>query len=125
MLKICVEGWRGINHSFSIVNQNQLLELLKLPVNLKIRDIPYFDKNWSLKNNPDGFLVSEKKIKRLQNQLILEKAENENLRNRMRQLKNENIRIQSELSRNQLEMSNKVRGLTNENQHLQSSLDSA
>ena len=38
MLKICVEGWRGINHSFSIVNQNQLLELLKLPINLKIRD---------------------------------------------------------------------------------------
>ncbi len=49
MLKICVEGWRGINHSFSIVNQNQLLELLKLPINLKIRDIPYFNKNWSLK----------------------------------------------------------------------------
>ena len=62
MLKICVEGWRGINHSFSIVNQNQLLELLKLPINLKIRDIPYFNKNWSLKKNPDGFLVSEKKI---------------------------------------------------------------
>ena len=62
MLKICVEGWRGINHSFSIVNQNQLLELLKLPINLKIRDIPYFNKNWSLKKNPDGFVVSEKKI---------------------------------------------------------------
>ena len=61
MLKICVEGWRGINHSFSIVNQNQLLELLKLPINLKIRYIPYFNKNWSLKKNPDGFLVSEKK----------------------------------------------------------------
>ena len=62
MLKICVEGWRGINHSFSIVNQNQLLELLKLPINLKIRDIPYFDKNWSPKKNTDSFLESEKKI---------------------------------------------------------------
>ena len=62
MLKICVEGWRGINHSFSIVNQNQLLELLKLPINLKIRDIPYSNKNWSLQKNPDGFLESERKI---------------------------------------------------------------
>ena len=60
MLKICVEGWRGINHSFSIVNQNQLLEFLKLPINLKIRDIPYFNKNWSLQKNSDGFLESER-----------------------------------------------------------------
>ena len=62
MLKICVEGWRKINHSYSIVNQNQLLELLKLPINLKIRDIPYFDKNWSPQKNSDSFSESDRKI---------------------------------------------------------------
>ena len=62
MLKICVEGWRRINHSYSIVNQNQLLELLKLPINLKIRDIPYFDKNWSPQKNSDSFSESDRKI---------------------------------------------------------------
>ena len=61
MLKICVEGWRGINHSFSIVNQNQLLELLKLPIDLKIRDIPYFNKNWSLKKILMVFQYQKKK----------------------------------------------------------------
>ena len=59
----------------------------------------------------------------LQIQLNSEKVENENLRNRIRQLENENIRIQSESSQNQREMANKVRGLTNENQSLRSSLD--
>ena len=65
----------------------------------------------------------EGNIKTLKNQLNSEKAENENLRNRIRQLENENARIQSESSRNQREMSNKVGDLTIKNQDLQRSLD--
>ena len=70
-----------------------------------------------------NFQSANGNIKTLQNQLNSEKAENENLRNRIRQLETENTRIQSGSSRNQREMSNKVRSLTNENQNLQSSLD--
>ena len=28
-MNILIEGWRGINHSFSLVNQWQIIELLK------------------------------------------------------------------------------------------------
>ena len=62
MLKICVEGWRGINHSYAIVNQNQLIELAKLPIELKFRDIPFFNKDWSEYKNPDGFSKADKRI---------------------------------------------------------------
>ena len=63
-------------------------------------------------------------IRTFQTQLISEKAENENLRNRIRQLENEKTRIQSESSRNQKESTSKVRYLTYKNQRLRSSLES-
>jgi glycosyltransferase involved in cell wall biosynthesis len=46
-MRIIVEGWRFLPHSYAIVNQFQLLEMLKYP-NLEIfhKDIPYLDENW-------------------------------------------------------------------------------
>ena len=62
MLKICIEGWRGINHSYSIVNQNQLIELSKLPIDLRFRDVSFSDKNWNNNKNADGFSKDDKRI---------------------------------------------------------------
>ena len=62
MLKICIEGWRGINHSYSIINQNQLIELSKLPIDLRFRDVSFPDKNWNKNKNADGFSKDDKRI---------------------------------------------------------------
>jgi glycosyltransferase involved in cell wall biosynthesis len=51
---ICVEGWRGINHSYSLVNDWQLLELLRRPVSLWHRDMPFFDPKWNTMVNCSG-----------------------------------------------------------------------
>jgi hypothetical protein len=46
-MRIIVEGWRFLPHSYAIANQFQLLEMLKYP-NLEIfhKDIPFLDENW-------------------------------------------------------------------------------
>ncbi len=46
-MRILVEGWRFVPHSFAIANQFQLLELLQRS-NLELyhRDMPYFDPEW-------------------------------------------------------------------------------
>ena len=53
--KLLVEGWRGINHSYAMVNQFQLLELKKLPLDLYHNDIPFYGKNWNPIQNFCGF----------------------------------------------------------------------
>jgi len=62
MMKICIEGWRKINHSYALVNQRQLIELLKYPIHLKHKDIPYFNRNWNDKQNSNGFSKVENNI---------------------------------------------------------------
>jgi len=46
-MRIIVEGWRFLCHSYSVVNQFQLLEMLKRP-DLEVfhRDMPYIDAAW-------------------------------------------------------------------------------
>jgi len=45
--ELVVEGWRFICHSYAIVNQWQLLALLRRnEVALHIRDVPFFNPNW-------------------------------------------------------------------------------
>ena len=51
---ICVEGWRSINHSYSLVNQWQLLHLLNRPRRLWHRDVPVYDDRWSPVRNASG-----------------------------------------------------------------------
>lgn len=55
MKKICVEGWRRINHSYAMVNQWQLLELVKSPNHLRHRDVPYFNPKWNPRASSSGF----------------------------------------------------------------------
>ncbi len=58
MASLIVEGWRFLPHSYAVVNQFQLLEMVKRP-NLEIfhRDLPFFRKNWQKEKN----LFPEKK----------------------------------------------------------------
>ena len=54
--QVCIEGWRGVNHSIAMVNQHQLLALLDEPgLQLYHRDLPYFLKHWNAAQMPAGF----------------------------------------------------------------------
>ena len=60
--------------------------------------------------------------KQIQNKLTSKNAENEDLRNRIRQLQYEKTKIQSDLSKNEREAASKLRDLTNENKKLRNSI---
>lgn len=60
--KILVEGWRGINHSYAMVNQYQLLELHKMQLNLFHKDEEFFRDYWNAENNPPGFSIDASNI---------------------------------------------------------------
>jgi glycosyltransferase involved in cell wall biosynthesis len=51
-----VEGWRGINHSYAMVNQWQLLELCRRSgLDLCHVDRPFFNAGWNAAANSGGF----------------------------------------------------------------------
>ena len=52
-MNILIEGWRNINHSYALVNQWQINELVKSS-NIFFRDIPFPNKNWNSKKNDSG-----------------------------------------------------------------------
>ncbi len=52
-MNILIEGWRGINHSYALVNQWQINELVKSS-NIFFRDIPFINKKWNTKKNDSG-----------------------------------------------------------------------
>ncbi len=52
-MDILIEGWRGINHSYALVNQWQILELIKTE-KLYFKDIPYVSKKWDTNKNFSG-----------------------------------------------------------------------
>ncbi|TBO32588.1 glycosyltransferase [Aquabacterium lacunae] len=55
-----VEGWRGVNHSFALVNQHQLLELMRRPGwQVCHRDLPFAMGHWSRERNSPGFMPGE------------------------------------------------------------------
>lgn len=59
-LNLTVEGWRGINHSFAMVNQFQLLELGKTPgIRLFHSDQAYFFPHWNKDTNAAGFHAAD------------------------------------------------------------------
>ncbi|WP_353432431.1 glycosyltransferase family 4 protein [Polynucleobacter sp. MWH-UH23A] len=55
MKKVLIEGWRGINHSYAIVNQNQLLQLRKSHFDLYHNDLPFYNHEWNIGSNASGF----------------------------------------------------------------------
>jgi len=44
--RLIVEGWRFLPHSYAIVNQWQLLALLRRNIGLKIVDVPFYRPSW-------------------------------------------------------------------------------
>jgi len=53
---LLVEGWRGINHSFALVNQFQLLELAKRnDIEIQHIDAPFYYPHWNKSTNSVGF----------------------------------------------------------------------
>jgi len=55
-MRLLVEGWRGIAHSYAMVNQYQLLELARrTDVALTTRDLPLFKPEWNTTDNAAGF----------------------------------------------------------------------
>ncbi len=54
MKRVCVEGWRNINHSYAMVNQFQLLEMAKFPMELRHTDTPHYKSTWNAKDNASG-----------------------------------------------------------------------
>jgi glycosyltransferase involved in cell wall biosynthesis len=58
---LLIEGWRGVNHSYALVNQYQILELLKLDgLRLFHRDLPYIFSHWNRATNGAGFSASDR-----------------------------------------------------------------
>lgn len=60
---IRIEGWRGINHSFALVNQYQILQLMRLPgLRLFHRDLPFAFPHWNRSNNGAGLLSQDQRF---------------------------------------------------------------
>ena len=50
---LLIEGWRGVNHSYALVNQNQILALRNIPnVRLFHRDLPFAFEGRNMTNEP-------------------------------------------------------------------------
>lgn len=57
--KLLVEGWRGINHSYAMVNQMQLLELVENSrVEVFHKDLPFYNPAWNTTNNSNGLAAA-------------------------------------------------------------------
>ena len=61
-MNLLIEGWRGINHSFALVNQWQLIYLYQTSINLFHKDVPYFKNDWNDIDNNAGFSIEENNI---------------------------------------------------------------
>ena len=63
---LLIEGWRGINHSYALINQYQIRELLKNDdFKIYFKDIPFPTPEWNKKNNSSGLEDFEEKISKL------------------------------------------------------------
>ncbi len=64
MNTLCIEGWRGVSHSIALVNQYQMLVLLRDSAwradwQLYHHDLPFFLKHWNTRQMPAGFTPDE------------------------------------------------------------------
>ena len=58
-MNILIEGWRGINHSYALVNQFQIKELIKSD-NIFFKDVPFLSTKWSSIKNDSGLDITLK-----------------------------------------------------------------
>lgn len=56
---LCVEGWRGINHSYCLINQWQLIHLIQYPLQIRHKDMHYWDPRWGQSDGGSGFLPQQ------------------------------------------------------------------
>jgi len=57
---LAIQGWTGINHSYAMVNQYQMLALLReADISLVHRQMPLFDSRWTQEKNNSGFIAEE------------------------------------------------------------------
>ena len=49
-MNILIEGWRGINHSFELVNQFKISELIKSN-DIYFNDVPFVSNKWDTNKN--------------------------------------------------------------------------
>jgi glycosyltransferase involved in cell wall biosynthesis len=57
---VLIRGWRGINHSYALVNQFQLLALLKREeMALFHEDVPFYQPEWQLSAGDCGFTAAD------------------------------------------------------------------
>lgn len=62
-LSLQVEGWRGISHSYALVNQFQLLHWHKSnTISIRHIDMPFVMTHWSPNENSAGFHLNDMKI---------------------------------------------------------------
>ncbi len=53
---LLIEGWRGVNHSYALINQNQILRMAAVPgIKLFHRDLPFALPHWNTKDHNPGF----------------------------------------------------------------------
>ena len=60
--KLVLEGWRGINHSYAMVNQWQILEMARRGIPIRFRDTPFFKPAWNRRDNASGFDPEEAEL---------------------------------------------------------------
>lgn len=53
-IDLLVEGWRQLNHSYSLVNQWQLNALLDQPLSIRHREVPPYASHWTAEQNGSG-----------------------------------------------------------------------
>ncbi|NSL55408.1 glycosyltransferase family 4 protein [Uliginosibacterium aquaticum] len=60
MKRILIAGWRGVSHSFAMVNQHQILALARHGgFELFHRDMPWFLQHWNARDHASGFSAAE------------------------------------------------------------------
>jgi len=58
-----IEGWRGVSHSYALVNQFQILAFLKSGLaNIQHVDIPFILPHWGVGQNPAGLSQSDERL---------------------------------------------------------------
>jgi glycosyltransferase involved in cell wall biosynthesis len=60
---LLIEGWRGINHSYALVNQYQMRELLRQDrFNLFAKDLPFVNAQWNRTQNGSDFPAADQRL---------------------------------------------------------------
>lgn len=58
---LLIEGWRGVNHSYALINQHQILGMKRIGgLNLFHKDLPFALSHWNTRDNGPGFSAADR-----------------------------------------------------------------